>query len=98
AGACERASPEAPLGHAPGCPTNRTKGGTTMKDSSLNRWLWLIGLVAVALLFVSFGPLSSGTPSENASGATVAHWYNTHVNSQWATVWLVGLALFLLLV
>ena len=69
-----------------------------MKDSSVNRWLWLIGLVAVALLFVSFGPLSSGSPNENASGTSVAHWYNTHVNQQWLTVWLVGLALFLLLV
>ncbi len=69
-----------------------------MKDSSVNRWLWLIGLVAVALLFVSFGPLSSGSPKENASGTSVAHWYNTHVNQQWLTVWLVGLALFLLLV
>jgi hypothetical protein len=44
-----------------------------MKDSSVNRWMWLIGLVAVALLFVSFGPLSSGSPGENASGVTVAH-------------------------
>lgn len=69
-----------------------------MKDSAINRWMWLVGLVAVALLFVSFGPLSSGSPGENASGVTVAHWYNTHVNQQWATVWLVGLALFLLLV
>jgi hypothetical protein len=69
-----------------------------MKDSSMNRWLWLIGLVAAALIFVSFGPLSSGSPGENASGVTVAHWYNTHVNQQWLTVWLVGLALFLLLV
>ena len=69
-----------------------------MKDSSVNRWLWLIGLVAAALIFVSFGPLSSGSPNENASGVTVAHWYNTHVNQQWVTIWLVGLALFLLLV
>lgn len=69
-----------------------------MKDSSLNRWMWLIGLVAVALIFVSFGPLSSGQPGENASGVTVAHWYNTHVNQQWATIWMVGLALFLILV
>jgi len=69
-----------------------------MKDSSLNRWLWLIGLAAAALIFVSFGPLSSGSPGENASGVSVAHWYNTHVNQQWATIWLVGLALFLLLV
>ena len=47
---------------------HRTKGGTTMKDSSLNRWMWLIGLVAVALLFVSFGPLWGSPPGENASG------------------------------
>jgi hypothetical protein len=69
-----------------------------MKDSALNRWLWLIGLVAAALLFVSFGPLSSGGPGENASGVSVAHWYNSHANQQWATIWLVGLSLFLLLV
>jgi hypothetical protein len=69
-----------------------------MKDSSLNRFLWLIGLIASALLFVSFGPLSGNSPGENASGQTVAHWYNTHVNAQWASVWLVGLALFLIMV
>jgi hypothetical protein len=69
-----------------------------MKDSSLNRWLWLIGLVAMALIFVSFGPLSGNSPGENASGTTVAHWYNTHVNQQWLSIWLVGAALFLLLV
>ncbi len=69
-----------------------------MKDSALNRWLWLIGLVAAALIFVSFGPLSKGSPNENASGVAVAHWYNTHVNAQWASIWLVGVALFLLLV
>jgi hypothetical protein len=69
-----------------------------MKDSSINRWLWLIGLLAAALFFVSFGPLSSGSPNENASGTSVAHWYNTHVNQQWLTIWLVGLGLFLLLV
>ncbi|HTU37212.1 MAG TPA: hypothetical protein VMF35_04290 [Acidimicrobiales bacterium] len=69
-----------------------------MKDSSLNRWLWLVGLAAAVLIFVSFGPLSSGSPSENASGISVAHWYNTHVNQQWLTIWLVGAALFLLLV
>ena len=69
-----------------------------MKDSSINRWLWLIGFVAVALFFVSFGPLSSGSPNENASGTSVAHWYNTHVNQQWLSIWLVGLGLFLLLI
>jgi hypothetical protein len=60
--------------------TTAVRGRDTMKDSALNRWLWLIGLAAVALLFVSFGPLSSGQPKENASGASVAHWYNTHVS------------------
>lgn len=69
-----------------------------MKDSVLNRWLWLIGLVAVALIGVSFGPLSNGQPKENASGVAVAHWYNTHTNQQWVTIWMVGLALFLILV
>ncbi len=69
-----------------------------MKDSGMNRWLWLIGFVAVALIFVSFGPLSSGSPNENASGVSVAHWYNTHVNQQWLSIWLVGLGLFLILV
>ena len=68
-----------------------------MKDSSVNRVLWLIGLLAAALLFVSFGPLSSGSPGGNASGISVAHWYNTHVNQEWASVWVVGLALFLFL-
>jgi hypothetical protein len=76
----------------------RTKGEDEMKDSSLNRWMWVIGLVAVALIGVSFGPLSSGMPKENASGVVVAQWYNTHVNQQWATFWMVGLALFLLLI
>jgi hypothetical protein len=69
-----------------------------MKDSALNKWLWLIGLVSVALIFVSFGPLSNGQPKENVSGVSVAHWYNTHVNQQWLTIWLVGVAIFLLLV
>jgi hypothetical protein len=64
----------------------------------VNRWLWLIGFVAVALIFVSFGPLSSGSPDQNASGVSVAHWYNTHVNQQWLSIWLVGLGLFLILV
>jgi hypothetical protein len=69
-----------------------------MKDSALNRWMWLIGLGIVVLIVISFGPLSSGGPGENASGVSVAHWYNTHVNQQWLTIWLVGTALFLLLV
>jgi hypothetical protein len=69
-----------------------------MKDSALNRWMWLIGLVAVALIVVSFGPMNSGQPNENASGASVVHWFNGHMTQEWATIWMVGLALFLLLI
>jgi hypothetical protein len=69
-----------------------------MQDSSLSRWMWLIGLVAVVAIFFGFGPLSNGSPSENASGATVVHWYNAHTAQQWASVYLVGLGLALLLV
>lgn len=68
-----------------------------MKDSSLNRWLWLIGLAGAVCIFIAFGPLGSGNPGENASGVSVVHWYNTHMNQQWASVYLVGLGLFLLL-
>ena len=28
----------------------------------------------------------------------MAHWYNTHVNQSWASIWVVGAALFLLLI
>ena len=69
-----------------------------MRDSSLNRWMWLLGLAAVAAVFVGFGPLGSGSPGENASGVSVAHWYNTHVAQSWASIYAVGLGLALILV
>jgi hypothetical protein len=69
-----------------------------MRDSSLNRWLWLIGLVAIAAVFVGFGPLTSGSPDENASGIRVANWYNGHAGQNWAAIYLIGLALALILV
>ncbi len=69
-----------------------------MKDSGVSRWMGFIGIVIVVALFLGFGPLGSGAPGENASGVTVAHWYNTHVGQSWASIYLVGLALALLLV
>src|SRR6202030_1487200 len=96
-GACERASPGAPLGHAPTCPT-KDKGGMEMKDSGVSRWMGFIAIVAVAAIFVAFGPLGGGAPDENASGVVVAHWYNTHVGQNWASIYLVGLGLALILV
>jgi hypothetical protein len=69
-----------------------------MKDSGVSRWMGFIAIVAVAAIIVAFGPLGSGSPGENASGVTVAHWYNTHVNQNWASIYLVGLGLALILV
>jgi hypothetical protein len=69
-----------------------------MRDSSVTRWMGFIAIGIVVAIFLGFGPLGSGTPGENASGAVVAHWYNTHVGQSWASIYLVGLALALLLV
>jgi len=63
----------------------------------MSRWMGFIGIVIVAAVIVSFGPLTSGSPDENASGVSVAHWYNTHVTQSWLSIYLVGLALALLL-
>ncbi len=64
-----------------------------MRDSSVTRWMGFIAIVIVIAIFLGFGPLGSGTPGENASGVSVAHWYNTHVGQSWASIYLVGLAL-----
>jgi hypothetical protein len=69
-----------------------------MKDSGVSRWMGFIAILAVAVIFVAFGPLGGGAPGENASGVVVAHWYNTHVAQNWASIYLVGLGLALILV
>jgi hypothetical protein len=69
-----------------------------MKDSTISRWLWLVGLVAAASLFVGFGPLTGNVPGENASGVAVAHWFNARPNQDWASIYVVGFGLALLLV
>ena len=72
------ASRGATLGHVPGCPNHGTKGGTAMKDSSMNRWLWLIGLVAVVRCSSSRSDRSRAVrparaPSGRLRGALVQH-------------------------
>jgi hypothetical protein len=69
-----------------------------MSDSGVSRWMGPLGLLAAAVIFVGLGPLGGNMPGENASGVSVAHYLNTHVNQDWASVYLVGLGLALLTV
>jgi hypothetical protein len=69
-----------------------------MTDTGVSRWMGFIGLGAVVALFVGFGPLGGGAPGENASGVSVAHWYNTHSAQSWGSIYAVALGLVLLLV
>ena len=71
-----------------------------MSDARVSRWMGPLGLLTVIALFVGLGPLSGKTPGENASGATVAAFYNSHVARSWASIYVVGLglALFVLFV
>jgi hypothetical protein len=48
--------------------------------------------------FLCFGPFGGGGPGENASGVSVSHWYITCVASSWASSYLEGLGLALLLI
>jgi hypothetical protein len=69
-----------------------------MKDAAVTRWMGFLGLATVVALFLGFGPLGGGAPGENASGVSVAHWYNTHVNQSWGSVYVVALGLVLVMV
>ncbi len=69
-----------------------------MKAAGVSRWMGFIGILVVVPLFVGFGPLGSGAPGENASGAVVAHWYNAHATQNWASIYLVGLGLAFMLI
>ncbi len=68
-----------------------------MKDSSFSRWMGPVGLLTVVALFVGFGPLGGGAPGENASGVSVAHWYNAHVGQSWGSIYAVSLGAALLI-
>jgi len=68
-----------------------------MSDGRVSRWMGLLGLLTVVVIFVGFGPLSGKSPGENASGASFAAFYNAHVAGSWASIYVVGLGLALLL-
>jgi hypothetical protein len=71
-----------------------------MNDDRISRWMGPLGLLTVIAIFLGFGPLSGKEPGENASGATVAAYYNAHTAQSWASVYVVafGLALLILFV
>ncbi len=67
-----------------------------MKDSTVSRWMGPLGLLAAVVIFIGLGPLGGNMPGQNASGITVAHYMNTHVAQDWASIYLVGVGLALL--
>lgn len=69
-----------------------------MSDARISRWMGPLGLLTVIALFIGFGPLGGSAPGENASGVTVAAYYNAHAGTSWASIYVVGfgLALFVL--
>jgi hypothetical protein len=72
-------------------------GGIGMSDERMSRWMGPLGLLTVVAIFVGFGPLSGKSPGENASGASVAAYYNAHTAQSWASVYVVGFGLALLI-
>jgi len=62
-----------------------------MKDSTFSRWMGPVGLLAVAVIFVGFGPLGGNSPGQNASGVSVANYYNSHVAQSWGSIYAVSL-------
>jgi hypothetical protein len=64
-----------------------------MSDERISRWMGPLGLLTVVAIFIGFGPLGGSAPGENASGATVAAYYNAHVATSWASVYVVGFGL-----
>jgi hypothetical protein len=68
-----------------------------MSDERISRWMGPLGLLIVIAVFIGFGPLSGKSPDENASGASVAAFYNAHVARSWASIYVVGFGLALLI-
>jgi hypothetical protein len=56
-----------------------------------------VGLLSVVALFVGFGPLGGNSPNENASGVTVANYFNSHVAQSWGSVYAVSIGAALLI-
>jgi hypothetical protein len=68
-----------------------------MSDERVSRWMGPLGLLIVIAVVLGFGPLSGSAPGENASGASVAAYYNAHVAMNWASIYVVGFGLALLI-
>ena len=68
-----------------------------MSDERISRWMGPLGLLTVVAIFIGFGPLSGKSPGENASGASVASYYNAHTAQSWASIYVVGFGLALLI-
>ncbi len=67
-----------------------------MSDERISRWMGPLGLLTVIAIFIGFGPLGGSAPNENASGLKVANYYNAHVATSWASIYVVGFGLALL--
>lgn len=61
-----------------------------MSDQRLARLMGPAGLIVLVFVFLGFGPLGSGSPGENASGAAVVSWYNAHMAQSWASFYCVA--------
>lgn len=68
-----------------------------MSDERISRWMGPLGLLTVVAIFIGFGPLSGKSPGENATGISVAAYYNAHTAQSWASVYVVGFGLALLI-
>ena len=68
-------------------------GRMKLSDERVTGWMGPLGLLTVIAIFIGFGPLSGKSPSENASGLKVAAYYNAHMATSWASIYVVGLGL-----
>jgi hypothetical protein len=89
--------PKAPAGGRPGLPMGLGKG-VAVSDQRTSRWMGPLGLAILVLVFVGFGALAGNSPGENASGAKVVSYWNTHQGVGWLQMYLVGVALALVVV
>jgi hypothetical protein len=69
-----------------------------MSERRMRRWMGPIGLLVPVLIVIGLGPLSSGVPGGNASGADLVNYYNGHMTRQWIVIYLVAVALAAMLV
>ncbi len=68
-----------------------------MSDERFSRWMGPLGILVVVVIFISFGPLGGNSPGQNASGAKVAAYWNSHMTMGWASIYVGALGGALLL-